>query len=113
MKRTDILANVLNNVEFAWLNPDPDEQDPDEIPTNILMVVRPIDDLPVDSVTRLISNRLTGKTPCPNPFVFTDDFERLSVEFEYPEPSQSVPKELGSMEGKNFTKEKVTSLPAM
>jgi len=113
MKRTDILANVLNNVEFAWLNPDPDEQDPDEIPTNVLMVVRAIDDLPVESVTRLITNRLTGKTPCPNPFVFTDDFERLSVEFEYPEPTQTTPADPGTLEGKNFTTEKITSLPAM
>lgn len=113
MKRTDILANVLNNVEFAWLNPDPDEQDPDEIPTNVLMIVRPVDDLPVESVTRLITNRLTGKTPCPNPFVFTDDFERLSVEFEYPEPTQKAPVDPGTLEGKSFTTEKITSLPAM
>jgi len=91
LKRVDILANVVNNVEFAWLNPDPDEQDPDEIPETVMVAVRELDDLPVESVQALLADRLTGKTECPNPFVFSEDFERCSIEFDYPEASETAP----------------------
>merc|ERR1719461_81808 len=81
LKRLDIFAHSLNSAQFAWLNPDPEEQDPSDVPKRMLAVVRDTDDIPAETVMKLVAKRMTGEVECTNPFKFTEEHDRLEVVF--------------------------------